>query len=293
MSPRAIRRAAERQAKKQASKSLHVVAPELPAVPEEACSQSRLEANRLNSLFSTGPRSLQGKSISSLNAVKTGLTGRTVLLPSDDAVAYQRHIEEYEQEFKPAGLRERELVQSLADTQWRLKRIPGLEMAIYSQGRVEFEDSFDEHHPDLRSSMIELQTFLKYEKQLRNLQLQESRLHRRYEKESAELRRLQKITEPRTSVSGALQNSTEPCTSGVRSTSASAPSKRDEAGPQPADMPVMQPYELLPAPTPQPEVGFEFSNSSNPRLSAFIGGQKNTASPRHIAPLVAIMKETV
>lgn len=39
--------------------------------------------------------------------------------------------------------------------------------------------------------MIELQTFLTYEKQLRNLQLQEARLARRREKETAELRKLQ------------------------------------------------------------------------------------------------------
>ncbi len=39
--------------------------------------------------------------------------------------------------------------------------------------------------------MIELRTFLTYEKQLRNLQLQEVRLARRYEKDTAELRKMQ------------------------------------------------------------------------------------------------------
>ena len=64
-------------------------------------------------------------------------------------------------------------------------------MAIYAQGRLEFGESFDAHDPFLRPSMIELKTFLTYEKQLRNLQLQESRLARRYEKETAELRKSQ------------------------------------------------------------------------------------------------------
>ncbi len=204
MSSRAIRRAAERNAQKQAQKTLSLAAhkaPSLPEVPAPALPQSpthserptaRVLANRLNARLSTGPSTPAGKSISSLNAVKAGLTGRTVLLPSDDAVAYQRHIEEYEAEFKPVGLRERELVQSLADTQWRLQRIPGLEMAVYSLGSIEFADSYQEQPAELRSSMIELAIFVKYEKQLRNLQLQESRLHRRHEKESAELRQLQK-----------------------------------------------------------------------------------------------------
>ena len=47
-------------------------------------------------------------------------------------------------------------------------------------------------HPATGAGLIELGTFLKYEKQLKNLQLQESRLQRRYEKEMAELRSLQK-----------------------------------------------------------------------------------------------------
>ena len=43
--------------------------------------------------------------------------------------------------------------------------------------------------------VIELHTHLKYEKQIRNLQAQEARLHRRYEKESAELCDLQEARE--------------------------------------------------------------------------------------------------
>ncbi len=42
-----------------------------------------------------------------------------------------------------------------------------------------------------------LKTFLKYEKQLRNLQLQEARLFRRYEKDRAELRELQQARHSR------------------------------------------------------------------------------------------------
>ena len=151
----------------------------------------RLAANRANSLLSTGPRTDDGKRKCSLNAVKTGLTGVTVLLRTDDAADYQRHIVAYQNEFQPAGLEESELVQSLADISWRLRRIPGLEMAIYARGSVIYADQFEEEDPDVRQGLIELQTHLVYEKQLRNLQLQEARLVRRREKESAELRRLQ------------------------------------------------------------------------------------------------------
>src|SRR5258708_34429106 len=101
-----------------------------------------LEANRANAQLSTGPKTEEGKAKSSLNAVKTALTGRTVLLPADDAAAYQNHILAYEKEFQPASAQERNLVQSIADTDWRLSRIPVLEMALFAKGRLEFSSLF-------------------------------------------------------------------------------------------------------------------------------------------------------
>ena len=150
----------------------------------------QLAANRANAQLSTGPTSPQGKAKASLNAVRSALTGRTVLLPTDDAAEYERYIRAYQDELKPVGQRESDLVQSIADSSWRLARIPGLEMAIYAQGRIQFAESFNDHDASLRPGLIELHTLLAYEKQLRNLQLQEARLHRRREKDIAELRRL-------------------------------------------------------------------------------------------------------
>ena len=188
MTPRSIRRAAERKAMKLARKAERISL-EAQTPPAEAVLSA---ANRANAHLSTGPTTPERKAKASLNAVKTALTGRTVLLPTDAVAEYQRHIALYEKEFKPVGLEESELVQSLAEISWRLRRIPALEMAIYAQGRIEFANHFaDQEDPAVRRSLIELHTHLVYERQLRNLQLQESRLVRRREKESAELRRLQ------------------------------------------------------------------------------------------------------
>jgi hypothetical protein len=197
MTPRSIRRAAERQAAKLARKAEKAITPQPATEPQPAgsgsglISEAQLQANRANAQLSTGAKTLDGKATSCLNAVKTGLTGRTVLLHTDDTAEYQRHIAAYEKELAPVGQRECDLVQSIADTIWRLRRIPGLEMAIYAYGRVQFADNFKDHDEALRPGMIELQTFITYEKQLRNLQLQEARLSRRREKETAELRELQ------------------------------------------------------------------------------------------------------
>jgi hypothetical protein len=79
-------------------------------------SPQRLIANRANAQLSTGPVTPEGKAKSSLNAVRTGLTGRTVLLATEDAAAYEAHLERFRREWEPVGDREAELVQSLADT---------------------------------------------------------------------------------------------------------------------------------------------------------------------------------
>ena len=169
MTDRSIRRAAERKARKEA----------------------RRAANQANAQLSTGPKTAEGKAKSSVNAVKTALTGRTVLLPTDDLVEYERHLAAYTEEFTPTGLLESNLVQSIADTDWRLRRIPALESALFAKGRLEFAAMFDEHEPNARPHLIDAHTFITYEKQIRNLQLQEARLARRREKEIAELRKLQ------------------------------------------------------------------------------------------------------
>jgi hypothetical protein len=219
MTPRQVRRAAERKARKQEGKAPNgfVFSPEdaaasqitesplqLPERPTRSTersegsdlspaniSPSQLAANRANSQLSTGPKSAEGRAKSSLNAVKTALTGRTVLLPSDDAAAYETHIRNFFTELQPAGFREQSLVQALADTAWRLDRIPALEMAVYAQGHIQFAKQFEPEEAAVRPGLIELHTYLAYEKQLRNLQLQEMRLRRQREKDSTELHQLQ------------------------------------------------------------------------------------------------------
>jgi hypothetical protein len=181
MTARSIRRAIERKAKRLEKKRLQ----------HEPLSEARLEANRLNSQLSTGPKTGEGKATSSLNAVKTALTGRTVLLAGDDAAEYERHLAAYAEEFAPIGYQESHLVQSIADTDWRLRRIPVLEMALFAKGRLEFAELFEEHELAARPHLIDAHTFITYEKQIRNLHLQEARLSRRRDKEAAELRRLQ------------------------------------------------------------------------------------------------------
>jgi hypothetical protein len=152
---------------------------------------TQIAANQKNSQLSTGPTSEAGKAKSSLNAVRSGLTGLAVLLPGDDAALYQAHVSHFIESYAPAGDDERNLVQSLADTAWRLLRIPSLEMGIYAIGRLEFAGSFPNEDEAVRKHLIEAQVFLAYQRQLNNLSIQENRLRRQRDKDTAALRELQ------------------------------------------------------------------------------------------------------
>jgi hypothetical protein len=148
-------------------------------------------ASRLNGALSHGPTSEEGKAVSSLNALKTGLTGRTVLLPSEDAALYEAHLTQFRERYQPVGEQELALVQSLADTHWRVARIPALEMGIYALGRLEFAELFPGQEENVRRQLIEVKTYLAYQRQLVNLGVQEGRLRRQAEKDLAALQALQ------------------------------------------------------------------------------------------------------
>ena len=154
-------------------------------------SNAQINANRANAQLSTGPMSDAGKAKSSKNAVTTGLTGRTVLLPTEDAALYEAHCLEFLGRYQPADEAEKALVQSLADTEWRLQRIPSLEAGIYAIGRLELADLFPNEEESIRKQLIEAKIFLTYQRQLNNLSIQENRLRRQREKDLAALNELQ------------------------------------------------------------------------------------------------------
>jgi len=90
-------------------------------------------ANRRNARHSTGPRTDSGKQRSSLNALRHGLTAASAVLPSEDQAAYDAHRRGFFDEYQPATPTETQLVIEVADTAWRLNRIPSLEAALLSQ----------------------------------------------------------------------------------------------------------------------------------------------------------------
>src|SRR5689334_17711592 len=154
-------------------------------------SAQQVTANQTNAQLSTGPRSEEGKQRSSLNALKSGLTGRTVLLPTEDTAAYERHLQHFFNHFEPLGEEETAIVQRMADTRWRLDRCANLENNLHALGQVEFKELFPEETAETRRALIQAHTFRAYQKEFRNLNIQEGRLERAFTKDYARLTDLQ------------------------------------------------------------------------------------------------------
>lgn len=90
-------------------------------------SDKQLAARRANAAKSTGPKTPQGKARSSKNALKHGLFAQTALLdfePSEEFVALR---DSYLAEYQPEGPTETHFVMEMANAQWRLRRIRGME----------------------------------------------------------------------------------------------------------------------------------------------------------------------
>jgi hypothetical protein len=195
---------------KQNASESQVAAP----APEAAhISSAQLAANQANSQLSTGPRTSAGLAKSSLNALKSGLTGRTVLLPTDDVEEYTAFLEEFQQDLQPVGKMECELVQIVVDCYWRLRRIQELEEAFYARGQEQFDEQIEEKFADklpaIRRSMIVLETHLAYQKELRNLHIQEARIGRTRRKALDELKQLQSDRQPASESTSAYDHVSE------------------------------------------------------------------------------------
>src|ERR1700680_1883551 len=95
---------------------------------------NRAAVNRTNAAKSTGPRTEAGKQRSSLNALRHGLTGQTVVLPTEYHAAYQRHPQSLLDDCQPKGAIETQIVQSLIDTSWRMNRATAVETNLLSLG---------------------------------------------------------------------------------------------------------------------------------------------------------------
>ena len=95
-------------------------------------SNKQLEANRANSLKSTGPKSLEGKLQSRGNALKHGLTARKHLIVGDDPIEFEEYRDNLWCELQPKTVLQEEMVMQIITTGWKIRRYQMVETGLFN-----------------------------------------------------------------------------------------------------------------------------------------------------------------
>src|SRR4051812_45886269 len=104
-------------------------------------------ASRLNGAKSRGPKTPEGKAAASRNAMKHGLYSSTVVLTCEKQEEFQAAFEAYTEEWQPESLTELDLVTSLAQASWRLKRVIAIGSASLDLQLDSDLAAFDQNYP--------------------------------------------------------------------------------------------------------------------------------------------------
>ena len=97
----------------------------------------QIEANRRNAQKSTGPTSVTGKAVSSMNALKTGVHAKSLVLPSEKLADLEQLIDEYYESHNPTTPEARSLVDDLIYGEWLKRRLRAAETQIWAYDHQE------------------------------------------------------------------------------------------------------------------------------------------------------------
>ena len=112
----------------------------------------RAEINRANAQKSTGPKTIEGKQRTAMNAVKHNLTGQSLILQPDEMDAYNRLTNALISDLKPRTELECQTVQKLIDAHFRMNRLAGVENNIFNFSLI--ENTTQTEHDDRIEVMI-------------------------------------------------------------------------------------------------------------------------------------------
>jgi hypothetical protein len=95
--------------------------------------ERQAEANRLNAMKSTGPRTPAGKAAVALNGIKHGLLSREVLVKGESEVDLVDFGKRLRAQLAPVGELELLLVDRIVSTAWRLRRLVAVETMLFNR----------------------------------------------------------------------------------------------------------------------------------------------------------------
>ena len=106
----------------------------------------KLESARRNGALSNGPKTPEGKAISSINALRHGLAAQTLVLCNESRDRFDMLREAYIEEFQPETPAEQDAVEEMIAAKWRQRRIWGVETATFDlamdKNAADFEKQF-------------------------------------------------------------------------------------------------------------------------------------------------------
>ena len=156
-------------------------------------SARQIEANRLNALKSTGPRTAAGKAVSSMNALETGIDAASLFIPGECLATLFALSKEYVDHYQPATPAERTLVDSLLRQEWLLRRFTLIESHLW---RKQMDELSAIGQLDKQSAFGH--AFLQLDKTLSRLQRRLDSTERSYRTTLHELERSQAAPPPET-----------------------------------------------------------------------------------------------
>jgi hypothetical protein len=111
---------------------------------------AQIAANQANSKLSTGPTSDAGRKTASANSVKHAFCSKVhTLLPGEED-PFAEHLQEYIKAYAPVGAPEEDLVRTLADNNWRLKKITAWERVLLIRLDTVEPEAYDDTLKELR-----------------------------------------------------------------------------------------------------------------------------------------------
>src|SRR5579862_5081539 len=91
----------------------------------------QIQANRLNAQKSTGPRSAEGKTASSMNALKSGIDAQSQIIRGEKIGDLEALTAEYFDRFQPSTPEQRQYVDTLIRDDWQLRRLAKTDAQIW------------------------------------------------------------------------------------------------------------------------------------------------------------------
>jgi len=158
---------------------------------QSTCSEARLRANRLNAQNSPGPKTVEGKKRSCLNATRHGILSQTIHFPEEEMKAYTEFCERYVAGLQPVGTLEIELANACADLQFRLHRCSAAEHNMFAIGFEENGNRWETGHPESHTALAMAETLRSNANPIATLSLYEQRIHRRFVQTVKQFREIQ------------------------------------------------------------------------------------------------------